>query len=316
MLKRDFTGVFIPAHIWTCKELIPSEKMMLGEIAALSTRTGWCEASRAHFAEWLQCDPTNISHYIGKLEKLGFLDVKRTPGARSKMRVVADRFYTDEVVSGIHGSSEPHSRVVVNPIHGSSEPHSPEIKVKDNNKIKLKEKTPTSGESIGLKKDFDKQTVEEQLREVWLYTTNQFKAVELEKISVEEKKVKRERIETVKLALMSEEFRGLIVRYREYRKAMKYRWYKSDATLYATVSNLALLAGTIIVQGEKKINISNAKDIYNYSATEKNYQSFVELPKYLQTPKATQPTASQPTHNTDPQKGIRVYGGSSFPANL
>ena len=132
-MKREFTGVFIPAHIWTSR-LLPAEKMLLGEVASLSVKTGWCDASRDHFAEWLHCDVTNVTHYVKKLEKLGFLEVSRTPGYRSKMRVVNDTFFIQPVVNPIHGGSEPHSRGVVNPIHGGSEPHSPEIQDKYNNK--------------------------------------------------------------------------------------------------------------------------------------------------------------------------------------
>ena len=117
-MKREFTGVFIPAHIWTSK-LLPAEKMLLGEVASLSMKTGWCDASREHFAEWLHCDVTNVTHYVKKLEGLGYLEVSRTPGFRSKMRVKTDAFYVGEVV---------------NPVHGGSEPRSPEIQDKYNNK--------------------------------------------------------------------------------------------------------------------------------------------------------------------------------------
>ena len=134
-MKREFTGVFIPAHIWISK-LLPAEKMLLGEVSALSVQTGWCTASREHFAEWLHCDITNVTHYVKKLERLGYLEVNRTPGFRSKMRVKTDAFYIGEVVNPVHGGSEPRSRGVVNPIHGGSEPHSPEIKDKYNSKIK------------------------------------------------------------------------------------------------------------------------------------------------------------------------------------
>jgi hypothetical protein len=163
VMKREFTGVFIPAHIWTSK-LLPAEKMLLGEISALSTKTGWCDASRAHFAEWLHCDPTNVTHFIKKLENLGYLEVSRMPGYRSKMRVKIDAFYVGVVnenaggvVNPIHGGSEPHSRVVVNPIHGGSEPHSPEIKDKYNNKRKEEsENAPAQNEFSTLEAETSK----------------------------------------------------------------------------------------------------------------------------------------------------------------
>lgn len=77
------------------KDLTPAEKMMCGEIDALSKKTGWCEASRAHFAEWLQCSEANISNYWSKLEKAGFIEVEKTPGRRSKIRLNLARFWAE-----------------------------------------------------------------------------------------------------------------------------------------------------------------------------------------------------------------------------
>ena len=74
--KREFTGVFIPAKIWADENLIPAEKMILGEIKALSENTGWCSARNSHFANWLHCTPQNISLYISRLNKSGFIEVK------------------------------------------------------------------------------------------------------------------------------------------------------------------------------------------------------------------------------------------------
>lgn len=118
--------------------MIPAEKMLLGEIDALSKKTGWCDASREHFAEWLQCDATNITYYFKKLEKLGFLDIERVPGKRSRTRVIIQRFYGGEGVNGINYTREPHSPLPVNPIHPTREPHSPEIQLKENKKYKSK----------------------------------------------------------------------------------------------------------------------------------------------------------------------------------
>ena len=111
--------------------------MLLGEIDSLSRRTGWCEASREHFAAWLHCDPTNISHYVSKLQKLGFLQVQRVAGRRNKMRVVNARFYDTTPVSHIHGGGEWGSRVGVNGVHGGGEWGSPEIQEKYKNKSVL-----------------------------------------------------------------------------------------------------------------------------------------------------------------------------------
>lgn len=104
--KREFTGVFIPAHIWVSKELIPAEKMILGEIDALSKARGYCDASRKHFAEWLSCTVQNVSFYFSKLEQLGFIKIEKIPGYRSKIRLINDRFYQDEGVNGTDGGGK------------------------------------------------------------------------------------------------------------------------------------------------------------------------------------------------------------------
>ena len=147
---RDFTGVFIPVNIWVSKELTPTEKMLLGEIDALSKKTGWCHAGREHFARWLSCDPAAISYIVKNLEKIGFLEVVRTPGYPSQMRVIPERFYGIEearllkkrgwqkgkaragVVNPIYGGGKSHLGGVVNPIYGGGKSHLPEIQKKEN----------------------------------------------------------------------------------------------------------------------------------------------------------------------------------------
>ena len=135
-IKHEFTGVFIPAHIWLSKELIPAEKMILGEIDALSKKTGWSNASRNHYAEWLSCSLPNVTYYFEKLEMLGFIEIVKTPGFRSKTRIVPSRFYEKQVVSPIDGGSQSGLLLPVSPIDGGSQSGLPEIK----DKYKLKEK--------------------------------------------------------------------------------------------------------------------------------------------------------------------------------
>lgn len=123
-VKHEFTGVFIPAHIWLSKELIPAEKMMLGEITALSIKTGWCNAGRKHFAGWLGCDLPCVTYYIKKLEYLGFIEVKRESGVNNKMRVVVSRLYPSVPLTGVVSPTDPPRQ--------SHLPH--KIQYKENNK--------------------------------------------------------------------------------------------------------------------------------------------------------------------------------------
>jgi len=131
--------VFIPAIVWESKELIPAEKMLLGEIMALSERRGYCSASRAHFAEWLNCSPQNVTYFFSKLERLGYLSIARVPGERLKMVVNKAKFYGTEGVNPIDGGGKPDLRVGVNGIDGGGKWDLPEIQYKENNKNKYKE---------------------------------------------------------------------------------------------------------------------------------------------------------------------------------
>jgi uncharacterized phage protein (TIGR02220 family) len=137
--KREFTGVFIPAHIWSSKELIPAEKMILGEIDALSKSRGYCDASRQHFADWLSCSVQNVSFYFTKLERLGFIFIEKIPGYRSKIRLNNERFYEAEGVNGTDGGGKPHLRVGVNGTDGGGKRGLPEIQDKIQDEIKDKD---------------------------------------------------------------------------------------------------------------------------------------------------------------------------------
>ena len=157
MEKKEFTGVFIPAHIWDNKELIPAERMLLGEIAALSTKTGWCTAGRSHFAEWLNCTEPNVSYYTSKLAAMGFLTIEIRRGYPNRMKVVNERFYVDEVVNGTDGGSKPHLRGVVNGTDGGSKPHLPEIQYKENYKENIN--------TLSIKKQNESQNLSDKSEE-------------------------------------------------------------------------------------------------------------------------------------------------------
>ena len=137
-MKREFTGAFIPAHIWVSKELIPAEKMLLGEIDALSKLRGYCDASRAHFAEWLNVTPQGVTYYFEKLERLGFIIVEKSPGKRNKIRLSNERFYTEQGVSGTDGRGKSGLRVGVSGTDGRGKWDLPEIKEEIKDEIKDK----------------------------------------------------------------------------------------------------------------------------------------------------------------------------------
>lgn len=94
--QREFTGVFIPAHIWLSGELGAMEKMLLGEIVALSQKNGWCYATRKHFASWMHCSEANVTYYLTKLLKAGYIEQIEKPGFTTLRRVVVSKFYGEQ----------------------------------------------------------------------------------------------------------------------------------------------------------------------------------------------------------------------------
>jgi hypothetical protein len=156
--KREFTGAFIPAHIWVSKELIPAEKMILGEIDCLSKKYGYCDASRAHFAEWLSCTDQNITYYFSKLEKLGFIQIEKIPGKRSRIRLINARFYENVGVKGTDGRGKGDLRVGVKGTDGRGKGDLPEIKEEIQDKIKDKETSAAEKTAAGDGKIFTLKT--------------------------------------------------------------------------------------------------------------------------------------------------------------
>jgi uncharacterized phage protein (TIGR02220 family) len=94
--QREFTGVFIPAHIWVSNEIGPMEKLILGEISALSQKNGWCYATRKHFASWMHCSEANVTYYLTKLLKAGYIEQVERQGAPTLRRVVSEKFYVKQ----------------------------------------------------------------------------------------------------------------------------------------------------------------------------------------------------------------------------
>ncbi len=94
--QREFTGVFIPAHIWLSGEFGAMEKMLLGEIVALSQKNGWCYATRKHFSSWMHCSEANVTYYLTKLLKAGYIEQIEKPGFPTLRRVVVSKFYGEQ----------------------------------------------------------------------------------------------------------------------------------------------------------------------------------------------------------------------------
>jgi hypothetical protein len=229
-MKREFTGVFIPAHIWTSKELIPAEKMILGEIDALSKTRGYCDASRAHFAEWLGCTVQNVTYYFEKLQRLGFISVEKIPGYRSKIALIQSRFYEDQGVNGTDGGGKPGLRVGVNGTDWGGKRDLPEIKEEIKVKIKEKEKVSAHADLFPKK---SLEPIDEAFAPVEALSKKRKSTPGAEK----EKKV--EALPALDFSKFDnpEKAKEIFTRWLKYRKDIKHP-YKSEDTIQTSLKNL------------------------------------------------------------------------------
>jgi len=158
MDTRNFTGVFIPAHIWLHKDLIPAEKMLLGEIASLQMRTGWCTAGRKHFADWLGIELVTVSYYTKKLEKMGFLEVSREGYGTNKMRVNPERFLQEApstpMTTPVSGVDYPPSVGLTTPVSGTDPKYNNKYNNKEGGEIEKKSAPATENQHSALDASF------------------------------------------------------------------------------------------------------------------------------------------------------------------
>ena len=68
----EIKGIWIPKEIWDLKELSWTERVLIAEILALSSRQE-CTANNEHFSNRLMVTKESASRLINKLVKLGYL---------------------------------------------------------------------------------------------------------------------------------------------------------------------------------------------------------------------------------------------------
>lgn len=89
----------IPANIRYDNTLSGNEKLLYGEITALSNKFGYCNASNAYFSELYGKHKDTISDWINKLKKKGYIKteiIKNNLGRVSERRIypVGENAYT------------------------------------------------------------------------------------------------------------------------------------------------------------------------------------------------------------------------------
>ena len=76
MEKKSNYYAVIPADVRYDTELKANEKILYGEISALSDKFGECYASNTYFANLYKVDPSTISKWINSLKDKNYLEVE------------------------------------------------------------------------------------------------------------------------------------------------------------------------------------------------------------------------------------------------
>lgn len=86
--KPNYYAV-IPAEVRYNESLRANEKLMYGEITALSNKTGVCTASNNYFARLYSVQPSAISKWISDLQKYDYIEVEYIKkGKEIKQRII------------------------------------------------------------------------------------------------------------------------------------------------------------------------------------------------------------------------------------
>ena len=102
----------IPANVRYDENLKLGEKMMYGEITALSNKTGICYASNNYFARLYKVSPQAISKWIKTLEKYKYISISYERNGKAISKRAIEMVSTDidrvstEVERGINSSLE------------------------------------------------------------------------------------------------------------------------------------------------------------------------------------------------------------------
>lgn len=94
----------IPSEVRYCEELKYPERLLYGEITALSGKEGYCFATNKYFAELYHVIPGTISRWVNHLERLGFIKTEIIKDERNQ--ILERRIYVNaryrEIVSNTY----------------------------------------------------------------------------------------------------------------------------------------------------------------------------------------------------------------------
>ena len=90
----------IPADVRYDNDLKSSEKLLYGEITALTKKTGECWASNNHFAKLYNVTPQAVSRWIINLSKKGYLKIEYEYGNKNiEKRIIKVSTYIDRGIN-------------------------------------------------------------------------------------------------------------------------------------------------------------------------------------------------------------------------
>ena len=96
-IKSNYYAI-IPATVRYDKELKPAEKLLYGEITALSNKLGYCYANNRYFAELYNVTIGTVSKWISHLQKLEYIII--VIERNEKNEVISRKIYINDLPYG------------------------------------------------------------------------------------------------------------------------------------------------------------------------------------------------------------------------
>lgn len=93
-VNRPAYYAVIPSSVRYCEELKFAERLIYGEITALTNKEGYCFATNKYFADLYRVIPGTISRWISHLEKLGFIETEIIKD--EKNQIIERRIYIND----------------------------------------------------------------------------------------------------------------------------------------------------------------------------------------------------------------------------
>lgn len=96
--NRPSYYAIIPSEVRYCEELKYPERLLYGEITALSGKEGYCFATNKYFAELYHVIPGTISRWVSHLERLGFIKTEIITDERKQVlerKIYINNIYRD-----------------------------------------------------------------------------------------------------------------------------------------------------------------------------------------------------------------------------